>query len=321
MRAIITGSHGFIGSHLVDALVDSGVECVCIDDMSTGLLQNLADARMAAEKRGLYFRTMVCDAGKGVWRHIHEADVVFHLAAVVGVERVMRYPGLVLQKMHETSKEVVNCCVEHNVRLLITSTSEVYGRSTDCPFREDQDCHIGPPTAARWSYALVKLMDEFMAMDAWERLGLQATVVRLFNTVGPRQSCMHGMVLPRFCHQALNGERLTIHGDGSQSRCFAHVKDVVKCLLMLSQKEFAGEVFNVGSTEEVTILKLAAEVQKAVVEPFRCGTGVEYVDGRSTDMARRVPDVSKLRSAIGFVPNTPLPTIVRDVIEGMRRLF
>ena len=323
MRAVITGAAGQIGSYLAEALLESGWGVIAIDNLSTGRKSNLDAARDVAEKKGVYYRFRCCDAGRGVWSAIHEADYVYNLAACVGVERVEEHPELVFGDMHRCTSEVIRCCVEHDVPMLHTSSSEIYGRSTDIPFREEADAQIGPPTEVRWSYALVKLLEEYMVLDACRRQGLRGVVVRLFNTVSPRQTGAYGMVVPRLCQQALNGERLTVHGSGQQSRCFAHVKDVVKCLLMLSQREFAGEVFNVGSTEEVNIATLAAEVLKYCVRnDLIRKTGfrdlVEYLPDRSTDMARRVPDVSKLKAAIGFVPNTPLATIVRDVIEGMR---
>jgi UDP-glucose 4-epimerase len=317
MRALVTGAAGFLGSHLVDSLVGAGWEVVAVDDLSTGRTENLAGARREAERRSEYFRLIVTNVEHLHERYFDQADIVYHLAAVVGVDRVMAHPRLVLHDMHKATRNVIRWCELYHRRLIITSTSEVYGRSDEVPFHEDQDVHIGPPTDTRGTYALMKLLDEYVALESFRRTGLPVTIARLFNTVGPRQRHDFGMVLPRFVRQALAGEPLTIHGDGTQSRCFSHVKDVVRCLLLLSQvgAKLEGEIVNVGSAIPVSILELARQVLDVVGSTK---SSIIHVPDRPSDMRRRAPSLEKLRRLVGFVPSTPLRSIIEHVRDQMR---
>jgi len=314
MRAILTGAAGMIGSHLAEKLIEAGLEIVAIDNLSTGRRENLSRARKMAEERGLYFRLIVTDAGRAIWHVIERADIVFHLAAVVGVERVMARPGAVLVDMHRATSEVIEACTVNQVRLVMASSSEVYGRSEAVPFREDQDCQIGPPTNPRGSYALIKLAEEYLALENFRRYGLPVTIARLFNTVGPRQRADYGMVVPRFVRQALAQRPLTIHGDGWQTRCFANVRDVVRCLFLISQDGHEGQVFNIGSTQETAIKTLA----ELVIKLTGSKSTVVHEPGRDGDMQCRKPDVSKLRALCGCVPETPLGDTLQEIIDHER---
>lgn len=308
MKVVVTGGAGFVGSWLVESLLSAGARVTAIDNLSTGLVSNLDAACRMAAGRNLEF---VVDDCRHAVDHIKDADVVYHLAAVVGVERVMEAPRRVLVDMHESTRRVIEACTRLHKRLVMTSTSEVYGRNEQVPFREDQDCHVGPPTDPRSSYALVKLAEEFMALDAHRSRALPVTIVRLFNTVGPRQSGDYGMVMARFVEQALGGRKLTVHRPGTQRRCFTAVKDVVRCLMLLAQDGHEGQIFNVGSaSNEVPITRLAMQIAAAVGRPL----DIEYMPGRPSDMDRRVPDLSKLRAAIGYVPHTTLDEIIAELM-------
>ncbi len=319
MRALITGGAGFIGSHLTQRLLNDGHEVICIDDLSTGSMENLAPVR---HHRSFEFH---CDSIFNV-RLLAElvdlADVIFHLAAAVGVKRIVDFPVQTIETNVRGSELVLNLAAKKNKRLLITSTSEVYGKSSKFPFNELDDVVLGSTYNTRWSYACSKMIDEFLALAYWRERKLPVTVVRLFNTVGPRQTGQYGMVLPTFVRQALLNEDLTVYGTGEQQRCFGHVSDVIGGLLAIVRTDrTAGEIFNLGSTQEVSINELARRVIKA------CGStsGIKYIPYSEAygpgfeDMTRRIPDISKAREWFGYNPTYTLDGIIESVVAHMRQ--
>ena len=316
-QVLVTGGAGFIGSYLVEALLAAGDAVVVIDDLSTGTLANLAAVRDHERLTFLAHRVSECPDLAELVRH---SKFVFHLAAAVGVELVLANPLQAIRtNLHET-EAILAAAATANTPLLLTSTSEVYGKSGKPVLTESDDLIIGPPHLSRWSYACSKLMDEFLALAHARNSGLPVMVARLFNTVGPRQSARHGMVLPRFVAAALAGEPLRVHGDGSQSRCFCHVADTVQALLRLQNLESArGEVFNVGSPAETTILNLATLVTRTLSSPspiVLVPYAAAYVPGFE-DMQRRCPDISKLTAATGFQPGRSLVEIIRDTAASL----
>ena len=324
MRAVVTGGAGFIGSHLTQALLARGDRVSIIDDLSTGALHNLDDV---AEHPGL---EIVVDSVMNLDvldRIMSECDVLFHLAAVVGVRLVVDAPGQVIESNVLGTHGVLRLARQHGPKVVLASTSEVYGKNTKLPFSEDDDRLMGPTTVARWGYAESKAIDEFMALAYHHEHGLPVVIARLFNTVGPRQTGRYGMVVPRFVSQSLAGEPLTVYGDGRQSRCFCNVEDAVRALIALSDEpEAIGQVVNIGTTEEVTILDLARQV----IEQVHGDTGrrpeddvvlVPYDEAFPVgfeDMRRRVPDVTKIRALVGWEPTIPLHETIRRVIASQR---
>jgi UDP-glucose 4-epimerase len=308
---LVTGGAGFIGSHLVERLLADGREVVVVDDLSTGSLENL---RAVGEHPRLHFIRAKISACTELPRLAARAEAIYHLAAAVGVELVVNSPIHVCRtNLHET-EVLLEAAAPQRVPVLLTSTSEVYGKSAKRQFCEEDDLLIGPPTHARWSYACSKLMDEFLALAYAQERRLPVVIARLFNTVGPRQTGRYGMVLPRFIAAAKQGKPLRVYGDGRQTRCFCHVRDTVEALVRLHGCARArGQVFNIGGTEEITIHDLA----KAVI----CGVGskskivrVPYAKAYAPgfeDMRRRKPRVTKLANFTGFRPRTPL----REIIE------
>ncbi|MCD6408014.1 NAD-dependent epimerase/dehydratase family protein, partial [bacterium] len=260
MRYLITGGAGFIGSHLAEVLVKKGEEVYVIDDLSTGSLINVLNF---LEKPNFHLVIDTILNQTIVEQLVKKVDFVFHLAAVVGVKKVMKSAIQSIIVNIEGTYNILKSCSENNKKILITSTSEVYGKNEKIPFSEDEDIIIGSPKKKRWSYACTKAIDEFLSLAFYQEKNLPVIIVRLFNTVGPRQSERYGMVIPRFVKQALRGKPITVFGTGNQTRCFIHVKDVVNALLNLIQrKESFGEIFNIGSTEEITINELAHLVKK-----------------------------------------------------------
>jgi UDP-glucose 4-epimerase len=314
---LITGGSGFIGSHLVERLLADGNGVVVIDDFSTGRLQNLRAVEGNPNLRVIDSRISTCGelselAGK--------AKAIYHLAAAVGVELVVKSPIHTLEtNLHET-EVLLKAAAEHRTPLLLASTSEVYGKSEKPVFSEEDDLLIGPPNRSRWGYACSKLMDEFLALAYAREKLLPVTIVRLFNTVGPRQTGQYGMVLPRFISAAKRGEPLMVHGDGQQSRCFCFVRDTVEALVRLQNCPAArGEVFNIGSTEEISIVDLA----KLVVSTLGSKSPIElipydqaYAPGFE-DMRRRKPSVEKLAAVVGFRPATTLRDTIRQTAETL----
>ena len=317
-RVLITGGAGFIGSHLAEALVTAGQDVVVIDDLSTGSLANIAGLRQRQNFR--FIQASVRDAGV-LAQAMKSVDFVYHLAAAVGVELVVKSPVYTIEDNVRGTEDVLAAAARAGCGVLVTSTSEVYGKSARECFREDDDLLIGPPTFGRWSYACSKLLDEFLALAYYREKNLPVTIVRLFNTVGQRQTGRYGMVVPRFVQAAVRGEPIKIYGDGRQTRCFCHVSDVVRALVELPrQPEAAGQVFNIGSTEEVSIHDLAQRVQ--VLSASRSELRLVPYDEAYTkgfeDIRRRVPSVAKIRQFIGWQPTKNLDEILRLVIAEQR---
>jgi UDP-glucose 4-epimerase len=314
---IITGGAGFIGSHIADRLLSEGKRVVVIDDLSTGSPANLRQALSHPNFRFIRSKISACAELPEL---LKGAQAVYHLAAAVGVDLVVKSPIRVLQNnLHET-EVLLDACAETKPPFLLTSSSEVYGKSQKPVFSEEDDLLIGPPHQSRWSYACSKLMDEFLALAHEKEQALPVVIVRLFNTVGPRQTGSFGMVLPRFISAAKTGKPLRIHGDGLQSRCFCYVADTVEALTRLQNCPSArGQVFNVGGTEEVTIRALA----ETVIEVLRSKSTVEFVPYEAAyapgfdDMRRRKPMVDKLLAAVGFRPNTPLVEIIQRTATAL----
>ena len=318
MRALITGGAGFIGSHLSDRLLAQGHQVHVLDDLSTGSMANI---RHLKDEPGFDYTIESCASPSVVAELVDEADVIYHLAAAVGVELIVESPVRTIETNVRCTEVVLTAANKKHKPVLIASTSEVYGKSTDLPFREDGDLVSGPTNKGRWAYACSKAIDEFLALAYWKERKQPAVCVRLFNTVGPRQTGRYGMVVPNFVRQALAEQPVTVFGDGTQQRCFCHVGDVVHALTGLMEREdLYGEVFNVGATEEVTIHGLA----ERVIE--RTGSGSEihlipydeaYEEGFE-DMQRRIPDLTKIGEALGWAPTRTLDAIIDDVVEHQR---
>jgi len=317
-RILVTGGAGFIGSHLVERLLTRGDTVTVIDDLSTGSLENLAPVTRHPRLRVVQNRISECAS---LSQLVKESDSIFHLAAAVGVELVVRSPIHVLEtNLHET-EVLLELAASASVPVLLTSTSEVYGKSTKSEFDEEDDLLIGPPHQSRWSYACSKLMDEFLALAYASEKQLPVVITRLFNTVGPRQTGRYGMVLPRFIAAARSGQPLKVYGDGQQSRCFCFVADTVEALVRLEQsKDARGRLFNIGGTEEVSILELADRVIQVVGSSSK----IEFVPYSEAyapgfdDMRRRKPRVQRLQTVTGFRPQVPLDEIIRRTAEGIR---
>jgi UDP-glucose 4-epimerase len=320
MKYLITGGAGFVGSHLADALVARGDAVTIIDDLSTGSIDNVAGLRDHPRFRH-HFGSML--QKELLAELVDEADAVFHLAAAVGVELIVESSIRTIATNVGCTELVLEMAAKKRKKVLITSTSEVYGKSQDLPFREGADLVLGATTRGRWSYACSKALDEFLALAYWRENRLPTVVVRLFNTVGPRQSGRYGMVLPRFVTRALSGEPLSVHGDGKQSRCFTHVDDAVRALIgLMDADSTVGQVYNIGGTEEVTILELA----RRVIERTQSASQIIFVpyaiayEEDFEDMARRVPDISKIERAIGWRPAHSLDQVMDSVVEYQRGL-
>ncbi len=318
MRILITGGAGFIGSHLAERLIADGHTVAAIDDLSTGRAENLAALR--GHNRFSLTEGTILDAGL-VERMAAPADVIFHLAAAVGVKLIMDEPSRSILTNVTGTEHVLRAAIPDRKITFIASTSEVYGKATKFPFSEDDDLTIGATKNLRWSYASAKQLDEFLSLAYAREVGLPVTVLRFFNTTGPRQTGRYGMVLPSFVQAALEGRPLQVHGTGTQSRCFGHVADVVEATMrLLTVDEARGQVFNVGNDEEVTIRGLAEQVIAATGSRSRIDLvpySAVYPEGFE-DMQRRVPDVSKLERVTGFRPRRPLAEIIADVIEEKR---
>ena len=308
---LVTGGAGFIGSHLVERLLADGKSVAVVDDLSTGSLENLRCVTGHPRLRVLQAKISTCGE---LDQLAHDAEAIYHLAAAVGVELVVRSPIHVLEtNLHETEL-LLQAAAEHKVPVVVTSTSEVYGKSPQPAFSEEDDLLIGPPHQARWSYACSKLMDEFLALAYAKERGLPVIIARLFNTVGPRQTGRYGMVLPRFIAAAKASQPLKVYGDGLQTRCFCYVNDTVEALVRLLNSPAArGQVFNIGSTEEISILELA----RLIVDLLGVSSSIEFVPYSEAyepgfeDMRRRKPVTEKLAAAIGFRPSTTLHEIIR----------
>ena len=322
MRALITGGAGFIGSHLAEALLDAGHEVEVVDDLSTGSMENIEHLK---NRHG--FRCVIDSVTNEdlIAEQTDRCDVVFHLAAAVGVKLIVERPVHTIEtNVHGT--EVVltqaNRSSQKKKLVIVASTSEVYGKSTEIPFREDADLRLGATWKHRWAYAGSKALDEFLALAYWKEKKLPVIVVRLFNTVGPRQTGQYGMVVPNFVRQALSGQPITVFGDGSQSRSFTYVGDVVDALMRLVDEPKAiGEVFNVGNGQEISILGLAEKIKEMTgsqSEIVKVPYDQAYGEGFE-DMPRRVPDITKLQKFTGYEPKVQLTEILTRVIAHFQK--
>jgi UDP-glucose 4-epimerase len=312
---LITGGAGFIGSHLAESLLEQGIEVFVLDDLSTGSERNVAHLR---ERRDFHLVVDSVLKTSVVNELVHRCDVVFHLAAAVGVRLIVEEPVHTLVTNIQGTENVLEYCNRFGKRVLVASTSEVYGdRREPEALTEDSRRLYGPTTARRWAYAESKALDEFLALAYHQERGLDCVIVRLFNTVGPRQSGQYGMVIPRFVAAALAGRALEIHGDGTQTRCFCHVQDTIRALQgLMEARSISGEIFNVGSTERVTIQELADRV-RVVTRSESELTFVAYdeVYGQGIeDMLHRQPNIAKVTEAIGWTPSRSLDDILRDVV-------
>ena len=319
MIALITGGAGFVGSHLAERLLADGHEVIVLDNLSTGSIDNIS--HLKTHPRFSYAVDSVTNEPL-LAELIDRSDVVFHLAAAVGVKLIVEQPVHTLETNVHGTEVVLKHANKKKKLVFIASTSEVYGKSTDVPFRETADLVLGPTSKHRWAYACSKLIDEFLALAYWKEKKLPVVIVRLFNTVGPRQTGQYGMVLPTFVRQALAGHPITVFGDGTQSRSFTYVGDVVDALIRLAHEPRAiGDVFNIGSTSEVTISELATRVKKMT----NSGSPIETVpydvayEAGFEDMPRRVPDIAKIQSLVGFAPKMGLDDIIRSVVEHVRQ--
>ncbi len=318
MRNLITGGAGFIGSHLAETLLDRGDEVTILDDLSTGSIANIEGLK---DRPGFRYVVGGVAEERLLAELIDASDVVYHLAAAVGVRLIVERPVHTIETNIGGTELVLKHAAKKGRRVLIASTSEVYGKSPKVPFSEEDDMVLGPTTKARWSYACSKAIDEFLALSYHRERGLPTTVFRLFNTVGPRQVGQYGMVIPRFVDQALAGGPITVYGDGEQSRCFCDVADVIPAIVSLADCEQAvGQVFNVGSDEEVTINQLAERIRDKVdaeVAIHHVPYEVAYEKGFE-DMRRRVPDVSKIAALTGWERSHTLDQILDRVIAWRR---
>jgi UDP-glucose 4-epimerase len=319
MRALITGGAGFVGSHLAEFLLGRGDEVVVVDDLSTGAMDNIVHLK---GRRGFSYHVDTVMNRPLVAELVDSCDVVFHLAAAVGVQLIVEDPVRTITTNIAGTEVVLQMAAKKRRTVLITSTSEVYGKRTQVPFREDDDLLMGPPSKRRWSYACSKAIDEFLAMAFWEEYQVPVVIARLFNTVGPRQTGRYGMVIPRFVEQALTGAPLTVYGDGTQSRCFGYVGDAVRMLARLVETPAAvGEIVNVGNDEEVSIDRLAQQViaRSGSASPIvHVPYDVAYARGFE-DMQRRVPDLTKLTRILDDRPRTSLAEILDAVIAAARQ--
>jgi len=314
-HALITGGAGFIGSHLTDTLLTKGYQVTVLDNLSTGRWENIAqhhqhpDFNVAIED---IRNEMVVD------RLVSECDVVYHLAAAVGVKLIVERPIDTIETNIDGTAVILQTARRYRKRVLIASTSEVYGKSSKVPFSESDDGVYGATTKSRWSYAVTKALDEFLALAYYESANLPVTVFRLFNTVGPRQLGTYGMVVPRFLRAALNHDPIQVYDDGLQSRCFGNVFDVVNAIVGLAESDQTlGQVYNIGSHEEITILELAKQIQ-AVTQSQSEIVHIPYAQAYNKqgyeDMRRRIPDTTKIKDAIGWQATTPLSTTLEQMI-------
>ena len=318
MKALITGGAGFIGSHLGEYLISLGHQVAAIDDLSTGRLENI-QALARNPRFHLAIDTITNEVVMD--RLASECDVIYHLAAAVGVEMIVRSPVHTIETNIMGSAAVFRVANRYRRKVVLTSTSEIYGKSDKVPFAEDDDRVLGPTTRSRWSYSTSKAVDEFLALAYHKERALPVLIVRLFNTIGPRQTGRYGMVVPRFVAQALAGQPLTVYGDGTQSRCFADVRDVVRGIVALADCPAAdGQVVNLGSTREVTITELARLVLQLTASrsPIAQVPYEQAYEAGFEDMQRRVPDVGKVKRLIGWQAEIPLEETIRAIGEEMR---
>jgi UDP-glucose 4-epimerase len=319
MHTLITGGAGFIGSHMIERLVAAGDQITVIDDLSTGRVENIQHSLKTGRCKLIVSSVMERDL---VDRLVDECDRVFHLAAAVGVKLIVEQPVHTIQTNIHGSEVVLGAAAKYRKPIFIASTSEVYGKGTKVPFREDDDVVYGNTTLRRWSYAVSKAIDEFLALAYYEKVGLPVVVARLFNTVGPRQTGMYGMVVPRFVEAALNNKPLRVFGDGQQTRCFGDVADVVGAIIkLLEEPQAHGQVFNIGNNTPISIENLA----KRVIELTGSTSKIEYVPYEEAyapgfdDMRVREPSLEKTRAMIGYKPTYTLDQTLNRIIESIRQ--
>ena len=319
MRALVTGGAGFIGSHLSDALLAQGHEVLILDNLSTGSFDNIAHLK---GRPGFEYFIDTVNNESLLAELIDRSDVVFHFAAAVGVKLIVEQPVYTIETNVHGTEVVLKHANKKKKLVVVASTSEVYGKSEDVPFREDSDLVLGPTPKHRWAYACSKAIDEFLALAYWKERKLPVIIVRFFNTVGPRQTGQYGMVIPNFVRQALAGEAITVFGDGKQSRAFTHVADVVAALLKLVVEPRAiGQVINIGNMQEVTMTQLAERVRdlsgsKSIIKHIPYD---EAYESGFEDMPRRVPDLTRVKGLIGYEPKHDLDDILVQVIDDFRR--
>lgn len=325
-RVLITGGAGFIGSHLAETLLARGHFVTIIDDLSTGRFENIASLTSHPN-----FRFAIDSITNEVVmdRLVSECDLIFHLAAAVGVMLIVEHPVHTIEANVMGTEAVLKAALRYRTKVLIASTSEVYGKGNKIPFREEDDVVLGATSRNRWGYAASKMVDEFLGLAYFHEKGLPVTIFRLFNTVGPRQSSRYGMVIPRFVDRAIEGEKLSVFGDGQQARCFMHVQDAIEAIVGLSEHPQAvGEVFNIGTTSEITIYDLAEKIISMVGQkenrPASPSEHIQFIPYEKAyaagfeDMRRRVPDISKIKAMIGWEPTRSLDQILQDVINEKR---
>jgi len=319
MRTLITGGAGFIGSHLAEALLARGDEVAILDDLSTGSIDNIEHLKGAPGFR--YVIDSVMNEPL-LAEMIDRCDVVFHLAAAVGVRLIIEEPTRTIETNVGGTEVVLRNAAKKRRKVVIASTSEVYGKSADVPFREDADLVLGPTSKHRWAYACSKMLDEFLALAYHAEKHVPVVIVRFFNTIGPRQTGRYGMVVPRFVAQALAGEPITVYGDGTQSRSFTYVGDVVRALLgLVEHPDAVGGVFNVGNGEEITIGALAERIRTMTssASPIVTIPYDEAYEAGFEDMPRRVPDIAKIRALIGYEPRVGLHDMLSEIIGEAER--
>jgi UDP-glucose 4-epimerase len=319
VRALITGGAGFIGSHLADALLARGDSVILLDNLSTGRLENIEHLRRRDDVEFVLGSILNADLVDDVMSRV---DICFHLAAAVGVQLIVDKPLESLATNIRGSEIVFEKAHKYGTRVLVTSTSEIYGKNTSDRLSEEDDRILGSPLKSRWSYSEAKAIEEILAFTYWRQKGLATYIVRLFNTVGPRQTGHYGMVIPRFVGQAIKGEPLTVYGDGRQTRCFCHVGDVVGGLVAISDHpEASGRAYNLGGTEEVSMEELA----RRIIDVAGSDSKIRFVpydeayEEGFEDMARRVPDTTRARELVGFTPTIDLDGIIRSVVADQRR--
>jgi UDP-glucose 4-epimerase len=318
MRVLITGGAGFVGSHLSEALLERGDEVYVLDDLSTGSIDNIAHLK---DHPKFHYKIESVTNEPLLAEMVDRCDTVVHLAAAVGVKLIVESPVRTIETNVHGTEVVLKVANKKKKLVLIASTSEVYGKSAKVPFAEDDDLVLGPTSKHRWAYACSKMIDEFLALAYWKERKLPVIIVRLFNTVGPRQTGQYGMVVPNFVRQALANEPITVFGDGTQSRSFTYVGDVVRAVVaLINEPRAIGQVFNIGNGNEITIADLAARIKgmtgsrsEIVKIPYD-----EAYEAGFEDMPRRVPDISKIRALIGYEPTVELDDILTRVIASLR---